>query len=85
MVKTTGLFSGTFNLYYEYFDQKGALQLKTVSVSHGGALTPVRAEPEVEPSGSGFYLVPNTWKSLDAKPVAYPLKRSYGVEIRDGE
>jgi len=85
VVKTTGLFSGTFNLYYEYFDQKGALQLKTVSVSPGGALTPVRAEPEVEPSGSGFYLVPNTWKSLDAKPVAYPLKRSYGVEIRDGE
>ena len=81
--KATGLFSGTFNLYYEYRDQKGALQLKTVSVSHEGALTPTRAEPDREPAGQGFYLVPETWKSPDAKPVAYPLKRSYGVEIRE--
>ena len=81
LTKATGIFSGAFNLYYEYRDQAGALKLKTVSVAHEGALTPVRAEPDAEPAGQGFYLVPDTWKSSDAKPVAYPLKRSYGVEI----
>ncbi len=85
VLKATGLFSGTFNLYYEYRDQKGSLQLKTVPVTHEGALTPVRAAPDLEPSGRGFYLVPDTWKTPGAKPVTYPLKRSYGVEIRDEE
>ena len=84
-VKTTGLFSGTFNLYYEYHDQMGVIKLKTVAVSHSGALRPTRAEPTGEPAGQGFYLVPDAWKSQDAKPVAYPLKRSYGVEIREGD
>ncbi len=84
-VRATGLFSGAFNLYYEYRDQKGALQLRTVPVPHAGVLTPVRADPGAEPPGRGFYLVPDTWRSPDAKPVAYPLKRSYGVEVRDGE
>jgi hypothetical protein len=83
--KATGLFAGKFNLYYEYRDQTGALKLKTVSVPHEGVLTPVRAEFGSAPLGQGFYLVPDTWKSPDAKPVAYPLKRSYGVEIRGGE
>jgi hypothetical protein len=83
VTKATGLFAGRFNLYYEYRDQKGALQLKTVPVSHEGALTPVRVVPAFEPSGRGFYLVPDTWKSSDAKPVAYPLKRSYGIELRE--
>ncbi len=84
VTKATGLFAGKFNLYFEYRDQKGALQLKTAPVSHEGALTPVRAEPEIMPPGLGFYLVPDTWKTPGAKPVAYPLKRSYGVEIQDG-
>lgn len=85
LTKATGIFSGTFNLYYEYRDQTGALKLKTVSVAHAGVLTPVNAEPGTEPAGQGFYLVPDTWKSSDAKPVVYPIKRSYGVEILDGE
>jgi hypothetical protein len=78
--KATGLFTGGFNLYYEYLDQVGALKLKTVGVSHEGVLTPMRADTNA-PSGQGFYLVPDTWKSQGAAPVAYPLKRSYGVEI----
>jgi hypothetical protein len=84
VTKATGLFAGKFNLYFEYRDQKGALQLTTAPVSHEGALTPVRAEPEIMPPGLGFYLVPDTWKTPGAKPLAYPLKRSYGVEIQDG-
>jgi uncharacterized repeat protein (TIGR02543 family) len=80
--KATGIFTGKFNLYYEYLDQKGVPKLTTVPVSHEGVLTPVRANAD-DPSGWGFYLVPDTWKSPDVKPVAYPLKRSYGVEIRN--
>jgi len=78
--RATGLFAGKFNIYYEYRDQTGALKLKKSSVSHEGVLTPVRVDLE-EPSGWGFYLVPDTWKSPDARPVAYPLKRSYRVDI----
>jgi hypothetical protein len=79
--RTTGLFSGRFNLYYEYLDQTGTLRLKTVAVSHAGVLTLLDADGAV-PAGEGFYLVPDTWKSPDARPVTYPLKRSYKVEIR---
>ena len=84
VTKTTGIFAGKFNVYYEYYDQTLALKLTTVSVSHEGVLTPVRADAET-PSGQGFYLVPDTWKSSGAKPVAYPLKRSYGVGVLDEE
>ena len=36
----TGLFKGTFKLYYDGFDAKGALQHKTVSVSYAGVMIP---------------------------------------------
>ena len=84
VTKATGIFTGKFNLYYEYNDQTGARKLTTVSVSHEGVLTPVRADEETPP-GRGFYLVPDTWKASGPKPVAYPLKRSYGVETLDEE
>ena len=78
--RSTGLFSGTFNLYYEYSDRNGALRLKTVPVSLAGVLTPV-SEDTGTASGQGFYLVPDTWKSPSPTPVSYPLKRSYAVDI----
>ncbi len=81
--QATGLFAGTFNLYYEYSDRNGALKLKTVSVSHAGVLTPVTADAGTA-SGQGHYLVPDTWKSPAPAPVSYPLKRSYAVDIAPG-
>jgi hypothetical protein len=81
--RATGLFAGTFNLYYEYSDLNGALKLKTLQVSHAGVLTPVTADAGTA-SGQGFYLVPDTWKSPAPMPVSYPLKRSYAVDIAPG-
>ncbi len=66
--KTTGLFTGKFNLY----EENGA-KLKTTSFSHQGVLLPT--------GGKGFYHVSETWKSGDPKPVSYPLKRSYPVSV----
>jgi len=84
VTKATGVFTGKFNIYYEYYDQTQALKLKTVPVSHAGVLTQIR-DDDAMPPGLGFYLVPDTWKSPEARPVVYPIKRSYGVEIRNGE
>jgi hypothetical protein len=84
VTRATGLFTGRFNLYYEYPDRLGVHQLKTTSVSHEGVLTPMRADTNAPP-GQGFYLVSDTWKSPGAQPVAYPLMRSYGVAIGENE
>jgi len=84
VTKATGLFTGKFNLYYQYHDQVGALKLKTVSVTHEGVLTPMRLNAAM-PSGQGFYLVPDTWKSTGVPAASYLLNRSYGVEIRDSQ
>jgi hypothetical protein len=51
----TGLFKGTFKLYYDGFDARGALRHKTVSVSYTGVVTPVRDEAFAEwPVGLGI-------------------------------
>ena len=84
VTKATGLFTGKFNLYYQYHDKVGALTLKTVSVTHVGVLTPLRLDASM-PSGQGFYHVPDTWKSTGVPATSYLLNRSYGVEIRDEE
>jgi VCBS repeat-containing protein len=84
VTKATGLFTGKFNLYYEYPDQLGARKLTTVLVTHEGVLTPERLDAAM-PSGQGFYLVPDTWKSTGVPAAAYLLNRSYGVEIQDGQ
>jgi hypothetical protein len=84
VTKATGLFTGKFNLYYEYLDQVRALKLKTVPVTHEGVLTPMRLDAAM-PSGQGFYLVPDTWKSTGVPAASYLLNRSYGVEIRDSQ
>jgi hypothetical protein len=84
VIKATGLFTGKFNLYYEYLDQARALKLKTVPITHAGVLTPMQLDAAM-PSGQGFYLVPDTWKSTGVPAFLYPLNRSYGVEILDEE
>jgi len=50
---------------------------KPASANLEGILTPFAADP----LGLGFYLLNDSWKSGDAKPVTYPLKRSFPVEI----
>ncbi len=69
--KTTGLFSGKLNIYN--LDDPTA---KPISVSHQGVLLQYERI-----RGRGFYLIPETWKSDDAKPVSYAIKRSYPVGI----
>ncbi len=76
LAKTTGLFSGRFNLYYEYLDERNVPKLKATSVTHQGVLTPA-----LDVLGWGYYLVPATWQSDDAKPLIYKLNRSLKVNI----
>ena len=76
----TGIFKGTFNLYYDY-RQGDLLNHKTVRVPYAGVLTPVRdAAFAAEPAGQGYYLVPDN----DPRFRASRLKRSYKVVLDDG-
>jgi len=71
----TGLFKGSFSLYYDY-DSGGRPQHKTVVAPYAGALTPVRDGAFGDlPPGMGHCLVPDNnpaWKS-------YKVKRSFPV------
>ncbi len=69
----TGLFSGKFNRYD--FDANG--KLKTISVPHAGVLL----QSNGGYGGKGYFLINDTWKSNDTKPVIYPVKRSYPVWV----
>lgn len=69
----TGIFKGKADVWAE-----GAS--KPQSVSFEGILTPFDADI----LGMGFYLFSDTWTSGDAKPVDYPVKRSFPVVIEDG-
>ena len=73
----TGIFSGHFNLYYDY-TLNGHLLHRTVSVPYAGVLTPVRGRAFVdEPSGQGFYLVPDNnplWRFSK-------IKHSYRIRL----
>ena len=71
----TGIFRGSFYLYYDYL-VKERLQHKAVKVSYAGVLTPLRAEAFKEMSeGQGYYLVPDNDPALKA----HNLKRSHQV------
>jgi len=71
----TGIFNGSFRLYYDYI-LNGRLVHKTVSVPYAGVLTPVRSDEFVDqPAGQGYYLVPDNDPALRA----YRLKRSFPV------
>lgn len=83
-----GLFSGKFNVYHAYEDEKGAPKIKTTSVSHQGVLTPallgdgdVLDDGFAPAVGWGYFLLMESWKSDGDKPVVYPLKKSHAVEI----
>ena len=76
----TGIFKGSFNLYYDY-QQGNRLNHKTVRVPYAGVLTPVReAAFAAEPAGQGYYLVPDN----DPRFKTSRLKRSYKVVLDDG-
>ncbi|MCL2105397.1 MAG: hypothetical protein FWH21_10220, partial [Kiritimatiellaeota bacterium] len=70
VTSATGVFKGKLDVWAE-----GAA--KPASATLEGILTPFAADP----LGLGFYLLNDSWKSGDAKPVTYPLKRSFPVEI----
>lgn len=76
----TGIFKGTFNLYYDYL-LGNRLNHKAVRVPYAGVLTPVRdAAFAAEPAGQGYYLVPDN----DPRFRSSRLKRSYKVVLDDG-
>ena len=76
----TGIFKGSFNLYYDY-QQGNLLTHKAVRVPYAGVLTPVRdAAFAAEPAGQGYYLVPDN----DPRFRTSRLKRSYKVVLDDG-
>jgi hypothetical protein len=73
--KTTGVFSGSFKLYYDYLTT--SWQHKTVTVRFEGVLTPVPGSCCTEdplPLGHGFFLV-----SDSNAEAGYTFKRSYPV------
>ncbi len=73
----TGLFKGTFNLYYDYV-VNGRLTHKAVRVPYAGVRTPVRSETfAARPAGQGHCLVPDNAPAVKA----YKLKRSFPVRL----
>jgi uncharacterized repeat protein (TIGR02543 family) len=73
----TGVFTGHFNLYYDY-TLGGRPYHKAVRVPYAGVLAPVRGGAFAgEPAGQGYYLVPDNdprWRSSN-------LKRSFRVTL----
>lgn len=73
----SGIFKGTFSLYYDY-EAADRLQHKTLRATYGGILVPLRdAEFADLPAGLGYSLVPDT--SPAAAP--YRLKRSHALRF----
>ncbi len=76
----TGIFTGTFNLYYDNL-LTGRLRHVIVRAPYAGVLTPIRGAAFAgEPAGQGYYLVPDNNPSLGT----FPLKRSYGIILEEG-
>jgi hypothetical protein len=75
--EATGVFSGSFKMYYDYTAQERFYH-RAVTVQYSGVLVPRRSEVFDDlPIGQGFYLVP------DNNPALEPLrlKRSYPIEL----
>ena len=85
LAKKSGVFKGNFNVYYEYTDEKGVANLKSVPVKYEGVLLPYASSPF--PSGAGFYLMPDTWVDTadPKKPVTYKMNRSFGILVAPAE
>jgi hypothetical protein len=78
--EATGVFSGSFKLYYDYTEHE-RLYHRAVTVQYSGVLVPRRSEVFDDlPIGQGFYLVPDNNPALD--PLR--LKRSYPIELDAG-
>jgi len=75
----TGVFRGTFYVYYDYLLLNGRLQHKKAQVLYAGVITPVRGDAfEEEPAGSGYCLVPDN----DPLVKPYNLKRSFPSTLK---
>jgi hypothetical protein len=75
----TGVFSGSFKLYYDYWTT--SWQHKAVTVAFEGVLTPDSASncaAEPLPLGHGYFLVPD-----NNAAAGYTFKRSYPIWLLD--
>ena len=71
----TGVFKGTFKLYYDYMTT--SVWHRTVTVSFEGVLTPISgacSTADPLPLGHGFFLVPD-----NNEAAGYMFKRSYPI------
>jgi hypothetical protein len=71
----TGLFKGSFKVYYDYGDARGNLQHKAVSVPYAGVA--LQDGSGTVAGGAGHCLVPDN----DPAVKAYKFKRSFPVSI----
>lgn len=73
----TGIYKGTFNLYYDY-TANGRLTHKAVKTSYAGVLTQTRAAKfNGFPEGLGYYLVPDTYPAYKN----LRLKQSFWMDL----
>jgi hypothetical protein len=81
--RATGLFTGSFKLYYQEVDGTGKTQQKTKNITLKGVFLPVREEYQDYVDWMGFYLVPDTFGYLDAggKQKAYPFNWAYDFRM----
>jgi hypothetical protein len=75
---STGLYKGSFNLYYDYV-ANGRLVHRIVKASYAGVLTQGHDDWFLDgwPEGLGYYLVPDNDPALKT----YRLKRSYWMDL----
>jgi uncharacterized repeat protein (TIGR02543 family) len=74
----TGLFKGSFKVYYDYEDARGNLQHKAVSVPYAGVV--LQGGDGSVPGGHGHCLVPDN----DPAVKVYKLKHSFPVQLSAG-
>jgi len=85
--KATGLFKGSFNVYYDYVsaqdntkEENGVTWTHVVKkVSFQGALTPVREDSSDGAEGGGFFLWADqgSYENAAGKTLSYPFNWSY--------
>ena len=85
--RATGVVSGTFDLWYEGVNAKGALEQKSVAgLKHEGVLLLSRGDSVAlgdEVLSSGFFLAPQTFKeTVGKKTVTRKWTGSYRFDIR---
>ena len=60
--RSTGVFSGSFKIFYQGLDGYGIARQKTKTVTLRGVFLPVRAEGQTYADWMGYYLVPDKYR-----------------------